>query len=154
MNRVAVTATPASEDTAYFEVPIVHFRQNSHPPMPEAASPAQVEQSSGAAGGEKHDVQATEPDIPLRETSRDSVVRKVSVLISKSSPATQPPIDSSSFTDADQERVDGSTFTGGAATTGTVGESEGLHRRAASLTPKQRSKMEKLEGTSSVHDVI
>jgi hypothetical protein len=160
-----MAATPASENTLYFDAPIIHF-QSPPPPMMEADSPAQlpsVEHSCPADEKEKQGIQVVPSDDSSTETapteaSKDSDVRKDSVLISSSPTmgSSSPPILSRSmFTNVDGQRVDGSTFIRGAATTGpnsTAEPDDQLHRRAvsadASLTPKERSKIEKAEGTS------
>lgn len=65
------------------------------------------------------------------------------------------------FTNTDGQTIEGSTFIGGAATTGPnsrAEQNESLHQRAmsadASLTPKQRSKIAKAEGKSAPSTVM
>ncbi|KAF9468022.1 hypothetical protein BDZ94DRAFT_1144786, partial [Collybia nuda] len=70
----------------------------------------------------------------------------------RSSSLTRPSL----FTNTDGQTIEGSTFIGGAATTGPNSQAkknETLHQRAmsadASLTPKQRAKIAKAEGKST-----
>jgi hypothetical protein len=167
-----MSATPASERSLYFDAPIANFHSPVSPVM-KTDSPTHPPPDAGGAtyDKEKHDMQndvlllvpngGPVADTAPREASKDGVVRTGSVLVS-SLPTTRsnsPPISSPSrgmFTNADGQVVNGSTFIAGAATTGpnSTAEADGqLHRRAASadasLTPKQRSKIEKSEGTSS-----
>jgi hypothetical protein len=148
-----MSATPASKQSLYFDAPMA----NSHSP----ASPA-MKTDPPAFPGPQHDVPN---DVHLVADTAPTEASKDGVVVS-SSRSNSPPIDSPSrsmFTNAGGQAVNGSTFIAGAATTGpnSTAEADGnLHRRAASadasLTPKQRSKIEKSEGTSfsSRNDVI
>jgi hypothetical protein len=158
-----MAATPASEHTPYFDVPLVHFR--TIPKTMEADSPAQlplIEHCDCPVNEEKRGIKVAPGDDSIIETVLIEGAKDGDdpVLISSSLPmrSSSPPIDPlsrSMFTNVEGQRVNGSTFIGGAATTGpnaTAEPNEQLHRRAvsahAALTPKERSKIEKAEGTS------
>lgn len=168
-----MAASPASENTPYFDAPIIHFQKSQSPPpsMKEADSPAQsvsltaVEQESL-----KQDVQVASKAERVTESaptdiSKDGDVRRDPIEILSSSPIAPSPAPicsqtGSKFIKTDGQHVNGSTFIGGAATTGpnsTAEANDQLDRRAisanASLTPKQRSKIEKAQG-NGFHYVI
>jgi hypothetical protein len=145
-----MAATPASEKTIYFDAPIIHFQKSQSPPSPmmelnplaqlppkQASHPADEKDQQGVEVAPKDDP-ITEP-VPTK-TSQDGDVRRDPLLTSSLLPtgSSSAPIGSqprSMFTKADVQPVNGSTFIGGAATTGpnsTAEVNNDLHRRAAS----------------------
>lgn len=171
-----MTTTPTSEKTLYFDAPIICFQmsQSSPPPTDTATHVLPVEPFDGPIDVKETHFQDVSKDIPTtgaapKETSSDANVEegfvpKSAILASSpSSPPKGSPLSRNMFMNADGQQMDGSTFIGGAVTTGpnsTAEASDQLHRRAASadasLTPKQRSKINKAEGNvtpTQVYDV-
>ena len=155
--------------TVYFDAPIVHFQmsQNTSPPMMESDPsthlppiicsryPAnETEKQSNQPALVAKDEPVTEPT-PIKTSKDDARKEPVPTSTSTTSDSSSAPLRSQSrtmFTNAEGQPVNGSTFIGGAATTGpnSTAENNDFDRRAASadasLTPKQRSRIEKAEG--------